>query len=298
MHIQVTEENLPFFEALASPVRIKIIHLLSQRDANVKELAEAVGVSSAIMTSHINKLEAVGIIKSQRCGHKGKICSMLNSNFTLQFPYYSKDSQYSYEAEIPVGHYTAAEVCATCGIADEEKVIYAYDDPRSLFDSKRFGAQLLWFARGYVEYTVSNYVTAPQTIVSIEIKAELSSEYPHYRDDWPSDIELYLNGVHVCTWTSPGDFGDKHGKLTPSWWTSNQYGLLKTFLINDRGIYLDGELVSDKTLKEFHLNQEVLRIRFAVSETGLTGGLTIYGKKFGNYAQDIKVCVGYNALEG
>lgn len=298
MQIRLTEENLPFFEALASPVRIRIIHHLARRDANVKELAEAIGISSAIMTSHVKKLEDVGIIKSQRNSRKGKVCSMLNTNFSLEFPQYGRDSQYSYETAIPVGHYTVAEVEATCGIADEYKVIFGYDDPRSFFDARRSSAQLIWFANGFVEYTVPNYVTAPQTMASIEITAELSSEYPHYRDDWPSDIDLYLNGEYACMWTSPGDFGKKRGKLTPSWWTSNQYGLLKSFRINGNGVFIDEEMVSGKTLRDFHADRGALRIRFAVSERGRRpGGLTIYGKKFGNYPQDINVRIGYNLME-
>ncbi len=58
MQIWVSEENLPFFEALSSPVRIKILEHLAHGEANIKDLAKAVGVTSAMMTAHINKLEA------------------------------------------------------------------------------------------------------------------------------------------------------------------------------------------------------------------------------------------------
>jgi predicted transcriptional regulator len=295
MQMRVTEENIPFFEALASPVRIRVIHYLSQKDANIKELAKAAGVSSAIMTSHIKKLEEVGIVKSLHSGRTGKLCSLHNTNFSLKFPTFGRDSQYSYDVSIPVGHYTAAEVEATCGISDQYQVIYVSDDPRALFDVRRFDAQIVWFAKGYVEYTVPNYVTPPQTMASLEITAELSSEYPHFRDDWQSDIDLYLNGEHVCMWTSPGDFGKRRGRLTPAWWSSNQYGLLKSFRINNEGVFIDEEAVSDKTLKDFHVERCQLRVRFAVSERNRrAGGLTIYGKMFGNHAQDINVRIGYN----
>ena len=56
------EENIPFFAALASPIRIKILERLAKSDANIKELAEDVGVTSAMMTSHIRKLEEVGLV--------------------------------------------------------------------------------------------------------------------------------------------------------------------------------------------------------------------------------------------
>jgi predicted transcriptional regulator len=292
--VSVTEENIPFFEALASPVRIGIIHYLTKKDANVKELATQLGVSSAIMTSHIKKLEDVGIVTSIR-GSQGKLCSLYNNNFALEFPQYSRDSKYNYETSVNVGHYTAVQAEPPCGIADQYQVINKYDDPRSLFDVRRVNAQLLWLSKGFVEYTVPNYVTPPHIIASVEITAELSSEYPHFRDEWPSDIDLILNDELVCTWTSPGDFGARRGRLTPAWWSSNQYGLLKSFLINSTGVFIDEEQMSEKTLKDFHVDRDFLTIRFAVSERERqAGGLTIYGKQFGNHAQDIGVRIGYN----
>ena len=40
MRVSISEDNLEFFEALASPVRLKIIGCLSKRSMNIKELAE------------------------------------------------------------------------------------------------------------------------------------------------------------------------------------------------------------------------------------------------------------------
>lgn len=40
MQLWVSEENIPFFAALASPIRIKILERLAKSDANIKELAE------------------------------------------------------------------------------------------------------------------------------------------------------------------------------------------------------------------------------------------------------------------
>ena len=56
MIVSISEDNLEFFEALGSPVRLKIIGCLSKRSMNIKELAESVDVSRAIITSHIKKL--------------------------------------------------------------------------------------------------------------------------------------------------------------------------------------------------------------------------------------------------
>jgi predicted transcriptional regulator len=64
MIVNITSENLSFYEALASRTRLNIIQQLAKKDCNIKELAENLQVSSAIMTKHIRKLEAAGIVKA------------------------------------------------------------------------------------------------------------------------------------------------------------------------------------------------------------------------------------------
>lgn len=70
MQLQINEESLPVYEALASKTRIKIIQLLSKNKMNIKELAQALGISSAITTMHVKKLEEANIIKSEKIGQK------------------------------------------------------------------------------------------------------------------------------------------------------------------------------------------------------------------------------------
>lgn len=81
MQLWVSEENIPFFAALASPIRIKILERLAKSDANIKELAEDVGVTSAMMTSHIRKLEEVGLVATSRSKKNGKVCALINGIF-------------------------------------------------------------------------------------------------------------------------------------------------------------------------------------------------------------------------
>ena len=54
--------------------------------------------------------------------------------------------------------------------------------------------------------------------VSYTHLAEMCAEYPDVKIDAVSDIDLFLNDEHLCTWQSPGDFGDRRGRYTPSWW--------------------------------------------------------------------------------
>ena len=99
-------------------------------------------------------------------------------------------------------------------------------------------------------------------------------------------------------WTSPGDYGDTRGIFTPDWWFSywNQYGLLKTLIINREGTFLDGQKLSDIRIGELKLDHKSpMRFRFSVAEDALhVGGLTLFGKNFGNYDQDIHLEVSWN----
>ncbi|MEI3204121.1 MAG: hypothetical protein V8S73_05705 [Lachnospiraceae bacterium] len=36
---------------------------------------------------------------------------------------------------------------------------------------------------------------------------EICSEAPGYKEDWKSDLTLWVNDVEVGTWTCPGDLG-------------------------------------------------------------------------------------------
>ena len=129
---------------------------------------------------------------------------------------------------------------------------------------------------------------------------EISSEAPGVCNDWPSDIHFYVNNVNVGSWTSPGDFGDSKGILTPTWWFPNwnQYGLLKLLNVNSFGTFIDGMKISDVTLEDLGLTYKSdILLKLAVpEETKHVGGLTIFGKNFGNYNQGISVRLIYNTL--
>ena len=73
MQLEINQEALPVYEALASNVRIKIIQLLARNKMNVKEIAQELGLSSAIVTMHIKKLEEAKIIKTERVGQRKDI---------------------------------------------------------------------------------------------------------------------------------------------------------------------------------------------------------------------------------
>ncbi|MCP1186082.1 transcriptional regulator [Paenibacillus sp. 1781tsa1] len=288
---------LSLYEALASEVRWRIMDMIADREMNVKDIAAVLELSPSIVTMHIRKLEDAGLIGSRRVRINGgthKLCYLKQNQIEIELPSASQTSR-TREQTISVGHYTAFDIHPTCGLGTLEKEIGVWDDPRYFLDPERVHAAILWFGKGYVEYKTPNFVLPDQTTDAIEISMELASEAPGLRDHWPSDIQFTFNGIPLGTWTSPADFGRAaRGKYTPEWWhrNVNQYGLLKTIRIDTSGTYMDGERMSDITLKDVKLDEPFWTLRFTVDETSPNvGGLTIYGAGFGNHDQDIVIRV-------
>jgi len=125
----------------------------------------------------------------------------------------------------------------------------------------------------------------------LELSMELSSETPGTNKDWLSDITMWINKVEIGTWVSPGDFGDKRGKYTPSWWKleGSQYGLLKHWSITDEGSFIDGVRISDIKLSDLNIPEHhSIRMKIGVKDDAVhMGGMNIFGRGFGNYDQGI-----------
>lgn len=199
------------------------------------------------------------------------------------------------ELELPVGSFTTARVSVPCGLAGGGGIIGSADDPTAFEDAARSRAQMLWFAAGFVEYTVP---VPPQAIAALEVSAELCSEANLHNSVYPSDITLWLNGTAVGSWTSPGDFGDRPGRLTPGWWDPrfSQYGRLKTWRVDSAGSFLDGVQVSEVMLADLGLEQN-LSLRLGVAEDARNvGGMNLFGEGFGDYGQGIGVKYQTSAL--
>jgi len=296
MKIDISQHSLPVYEALASNVRIEMIRLLAVKSMNIKELADAMGLSSAIMTMHVKKLERAGIIKSSMQPGKGgakKVCTLVTDSIEIAFPPKIESVfRDCHVTEVSVGHYTDFEVTPTCGLATTVKVLGMFDEPRAFLEPERVNAKILWFGQGYVEYRLANYLNKNEIPVELEISMEISSEAPFANENWPSDITFNLNGVDLGMWTSPGDFGgDKQrGRYTPDWWWDeiNQYGLLKMLKINQEGTFIDGTQISDVKLSDLDLDLTQWKFRISVLEDAENvGGVTLFGSGFGNYNQDI-----------
>jgi predicted transcriptional regulator len=284
---------LPLYEALASDVRLKMIELLAKQPMNNKDLAAHLHISSAIVTSHVRKLQEAGIVESKLeriNGGTHKINRLCVEGVQILFPTQNTTMRHFHEVSIPVGHYMKFAVEPTCGLATTEKIIGQFDEPRYFYDPERVDANILWFGTGFVEYHIPNYVLSSQRLTEIEISMEISSEAPGIAENWPSDIYFYLNDIPLGFWTSPGDSGNGRGTYTPKWWSdnTNQYGLLKIIRISDEGTFIDGQQISQTSLQDLKQTRNSWNLRFAVEHDAKNvGGFTLYGKGFGNYNQDI-----------
>ena len=303
LHIKSLPEGLELFKALGSEVRIEIVRILLENNGmNMNELASRLNITNGALTSHIKKLEECGIVtvSSETSGHGNqKICSVNLDKILIDLQNQEKDEDV-YTTSIKVGLFSDYEVYPTCGLASASKIIGQVDDTRYFSHPDRYDADILWFTKGYVEYVVPNFIPFSQKIDELCISAELSSEAPGVNNIWPSDVYFYLNDVFLGIWTSPGDFGDVKGIFTPDWWFPNwnQYGLLKMLVINHQGTYIDGLQISSVTIDRFNLtSKSSIKLKMAVPDTAEhVGGLTIYGKSFGNYNQDINVRISYSPL--
>lgn len=303
LHIQSLDDGLELFKALGSDIRIEIIKLLLENNSmNMNELAAKLNITNGALTSHIKKLEVCGIVSTsnESAGHGNqKICSIHLDKILVDLEP-PEESENVYNTEIKIGHYCDYKIYPTCGLATPKALIGEVDDARYYGHPDRYDADILWFTKGYVEYMIPNFIPYNQKITQIMISAELSSEAPGINNVWPSDISFFLNDVCIGTWTSPGDFGDVKGIFTPDWWYPNwnQYGLLKMLVINKKGTFIDGLQISDVTIDQFDLDfRSSIKFRMGVMDDAAhIGGLTIFGKSFGNYGQDIKISINYAPL--
>ena len=293
MLLDISPDSKKVYAALASDTRLEIIRLLSQKERNIKELAEILDISSAIVTRHIHQLEDARLIKTVKIPGKSglqKVSKLVVDHIQIEFPAKIYPDFKSKQVELPVGYYTNYSATPTCGLATEYKIIGTVDEPKYFMDRERMEAQIVWFTKGFLEYKITNPINRKETLKLLEISFEISSEFPYSNNVWPSDITFYVNNKRIGTWTCPGNFSDIRGKLTPEWWddANSQYGLFKTIRISEHGSHFDGEILSDMTIKDFDLTEDIVTFRIAVEDDAEhVGGATIFGKKFGNNDKDI-----------
>ena len=284
-------------KVLGTEVRIRILELLQNQELNVTEISRKLGIPQSTAATSILSLEEAGLIDSHSAnGVKGgqKVCTARYKEFLITFnpPDNSKENNFI-NVEMPVGLFTSYNVSAPCGLCSRDSIIGYLDVPGTFFSPERIKAALVWFEKGYVEYKFPNNALYLEkgVIKRLELSMEMCSEVPGTNKKWLSDISVWINGKEIGVWTSPGDFGDRRGKFTPSFWKleGSQYGILTTWEVTDKGSFIDRRQVSEVNLKDLALNDHhSIKVRIGIAENAEhTGGINIFGKGFGDYDQDI-----------
>lgn len=285
-------------EALSSDTRIKILLQLYESPRTIVELSKCLGIKNSTIIFHLNCLEDSGLVLLKYLPtKKGKVKAYtLNfSNINISIDQSKDIVADSYIENMPIGMYIDAKFCTYFGLTTESEMYRI--DVSDAFNEIRRNAQMLWFDGGYLIYRFSNNFLKKGNPVSISFSMEICSETQYYRNDWKSDIKFHVNGIYVGTFVSPGDFGGVRGKLTPQWWPTNktQYGLLTTITINRFGSFIEGKKVSKVTIDDLMLDsQQYTDLKISSDkDSEHYGGISLFGRKFGNYPQDIVFNVEY-----
>lgn len=292
-------------KALSSPVRLKILNILKAAVMSVQEIAGVLDIPVSSTALYIKTLEEAGLVVTEtQPGMHGsmRVCTCSLHSFYLQtFDTGIDSADNTVVMDMPVGNYHECDIHPTCGLADENGIINAYDTIKSFYSPFRLRAQLLWFHKGYIEYRFPNISNPLLNLHEISFSMEICSEAPGYHEHWPSDITISINGIEVSTYCSPGDYGMRRGKLTPSAWANGrtQYGILKTFSVREDGGYMDGGLVNQAIgLKQLKLQERpYISLKIEIKETAKNiGGINIFGEKYGDYPQGIVMSLLYDGL--
>ncbi len=289
-------------KALSSPVRLKILDMLRNNARSLQEIAEIMNIPLSSAALHVKTLEEAQLIVTEtQPGVHGsmRVCTCSLQSFHLETFDASIDSvNKSLSMDMPIGNYYACDVQPTCGLADENGPIDAYDTIRSFYSPLRNKAQLIWFNKGFIEYRFPNIHNPLLKLNEVSFRLEICSEAPGYLENWPSDITIYINDVEVGTYRSPGDYGARRGKLTPPAWPngSTQYGMLKTFSVKEIGSYIDGQLTYPGVgLDDIAINEKpYISLKIQIKDDAKhIGGINIFGEKYGDYPQGIVMNLTY-----
>lgn len=282
------------FKALGNETRWRILSYLGDRFVSVTQIARDLALPASTASRHIALLEEAGLVHTgMRPAARGleKVVARRFEAILVDLPGGRGASEQVVDISMPIGAYMDFHVEPTCGLASSAGLIGLQDDPSSFYDPDRVSAQLLWFGSGYVEYQFPDRTPAGSVVTSLRLSCEVCSEAPTNDPEWPSDISVWVNGVHLGEWTCPGDFADRRGRLTPAWWpsTNTQYGLQKRWQVSASGTSLDGVRLSDVRLDALGLERDrSISVRIGVRpDARHVGGLNLFGRGFGNYPQDL-----------
>ena len=280
--------------ALSNEQRLQIMITLQDQKLNLNEIARKLDMPVSTVGAHVSVLEQAGLIKCDILpGTRGNIkcCSRLIDRVKLDLMLSrERPADPAEEIEMPVGCYSSANgIRPTCGLVFPGGPEMD-DDPNLFSHPLHHQASLIWLSAGSLEYHVP--LPSRKDLKAVEISFEACSETFGHNNLWESDIFVSLNGTRIGVWRCPGDFGGRRGRHNPEFWSANntQYGQLHLWRIDSSGTTLDQAPLSKVTLNDLDIGQvEYVSLRIGVCPEGISGGLNLFGKAFGDYPQDILI---------
>lgn len=301
-----TDRTFQVLRALDSQHRVAILRYLSHKpESSINDISASLTMPASTVAQHIKELEEAKLVYSElKPANRGlqKVCSPVRDRqIIIKLPHIEGMRRGAQNTSMPIGAYVDCTASPTCGLATEHGIIGELDNPVTFYQPDRLNAQLIWFRQGALEYRFPRTDSPGAQLDGLVFSMEIASEAPRYNENYPSDITLWVNGVEVGSWRSPGDFGSQRGVLTPDWWgdQNSQYGLLKIWKVGCDGSYVDGLRISDVRLDDLQLNaQNYISMQIGVKhDAAHVGGLNLFGRKFGNYPQDIIMTLQYRQPE-
>ena len=294
LHLDDEEQLCNLGAVLNSPARIQILKLLYFNSYNVGEIAKMLNIPNSSAALYVSSLEKANLISTKVVpGSRGsmKICSRKNDTIILHLSKTDEDADKVTSISMPVGCYTSCRISPSCGIISEKGYIAPKDRPEMFFLPERMHAQLIWSKCGYVEYQFPYTLSHSARVTGVSLSFEVCSETNNYNEDWPSDITVWIDGLDCGTWRCPSDFGARRGRLNPEWWSSGctQYGKLLILEISEHGCTLNSVFSEYPKISDLHFSADKpISVRIGNKDDAeYQGGFNIFGKKMGDFEQDI-----------
>lgn len=288
-------------DALSSPIRRKILVLLTKNSYSALELANLTNIALSTMSFHLKVLKDAGLINMVSSPNKRgneKNVSQSCENIYISFSQNNSYKKSTYTTELPIGSYFDFDITPPCVMNGKNGQIGEVDSVAPFYSSRRVEAKLFSFLKGWVEYRISTASFKDKTVNSLTFSLEICSECPNYNNSWKSDITFWVNQKEICTYHSMGDYGDRRGLLNPDWYPpqSSQYGMLVKIRIDEKGVWIDNDLVNEGVkIDDLLLNEnQYFSLRLGVKHNAhYAGGVNLFGKGFGDHNQDIVVQVAF-----
>lgn len=282
--------------ALSVPERVQIMKSLLNASKSIAAISKELDIPASSVSRHIDVLAEAGLVyvmfKPSPKGHI-KYCSQAILEFAVSLePVGTSQEKKGYTVEMPIGMFSRCQIKAPCGMTGVEEYVESFDDPNVFFSPKRVQAECIWFDQGFISYNFPTDFPRDCRYSQITFSFEVCSETMYYNNEWESDITVCINQREILTFTSAGDFGGRRGKYTPLYWpvTSTQFGVLKRITVDEKGVWEDQVLVSDKVrFQNLKIGEDsTIRLDIGVKEDAVhRGGVNLFGRSFGDYPQAI-----------